>query len=352
MPDATEFMDARRSHYVAILDDLFDPTPFMTSERLLEFICALVRTGGLELGGIDPWYESQAFVDDVRNLSAMDLPPERFPEPEKTRQRLALLSYCHVTEMDLPYDLLANLLRLRLGMKYHIDPFRDLYKPGSRKKGLLSPSRPPSTSQKIKRIKELSAQAQRQDVGDALAEVNDASMRNAFYHSDYVLHTDKLQILKGYRLSKKGGGYTPIVPLDELDELLTNAFAFYQALFGLYERSRRLFTDFKNAFMPFDGYKSLMECVFDPEDRLIGFRIYWPNGSLSYYIRTKEACIAQNLTFERDGSINFMVGLYASKPGTFSPLVESGAEPNYAPRPGTDIRPHWPEDLKPYKLAS
>jgi hypothetical protein len=236
-------------------------------------------------------------------------------------------------------------------MKYHINPFHDLNKPRSRK-DLLSPSRPPSKSQKIKRIAELSGQAQRQNVGEALPEVNDASIRNAIYHSDYVLHADRLQILKGYRLSRKGSGYTPIVPLDELDELLTNAFAFYQALFGLYERCRRSFTDFKNAFMPFVGYKSLMECVFEPEDRLMGFRMYWPNGSLSTYIRTKEACIAENITFERDGSIGFMVGVYASKPGPFSPLVESDAEPNYPARPGTDIRPHWPYDLKPYKIES
>src|SRR5882762_223728 len=98
MADA-EYMDARRTHYANILNDLFDPTPFATLDRMFEFICALVRAGGLELGGIDPWYESQAFVDDVRNLSAMELPPERFPDSDKTRQRLALISYCHVTEM-------------------------------------------------------------------------------------------------------------------------------------------------------------------------------------------------------------------------------------------------------------
>jgi phospholipase C len=39
---------------------------------------------------------------------------------------------------------------------------------------------------------------------------------------------------------------------------------------------------------------------------------------------------AQNLTFERDGSINFMVGYLASRPGSFSPCVEADGIPVYA----------------------
>ncbi|MEK9138113.1 MAG: hypothetical protein AAB393_13390, partial [Bacteroidota bacterium] len=313
----------------------------------------LVRSGGIELLPLDPWYESKAFVDDLRNLSEIDLPLQRFPAPEKTRMRLALQSYCHVTEMDLPYDLLANLLRLRLGQKYLIDPFHDLWqRRPSKVSTLLTSPRPPSTGQKLRRITELAKQASMQRVADALAEVNDTSVRNAVYHSDYLLHDDALHMVKGSRYSPKQHCYTPRVPLDELEELISGAFAFHQALFGLYERCRRSFVDWKDAFLPYDGYKSILELLFDREDKLIGFRVYWPNGSLSEYSRTADACTGVNLVFERDGSINFMVGLYASRPGTFSPLVEHGASPEYAPRPGTSIRPHWPDDLKPYKLPS
>jgi hypothetical protein len=84
---------------------------------------------------------------------------------------------------------------------------------------------------------------------------------------------------------------------------------------------------------------------------LIGFRVYWPNGTTGEYARTKDACTGHNLSFDPDGSINFMVGLIASKRGPFSPLVEEGHEPTYATVPGTEIRPHWPADLKVYKLA-
>ena len=134
MPTA-EFLADRQKHYAHLLNDLFDPTPHMNTIRIFEFVCALVRAGGLELGGFDPWYESQAIIDDTRNLSQLDLPSDQFPEPMKTRIRLALLAYCTLTEMDLPYVLLANLLRLRIGEKYHLEPFHGLEQKRPTKKG-------------------------------------------------------------------------------------------------------------------------------------------------------------------------------------------------------------------------
>lgn len=351
--EPVDIFSSQIRHYADILNDLFDSRPFMRQDRLFEFICALVRSGGMQDSGWDPWYESQAVIEDLRNLSGLELPAERFPDPETTRVRLALLSYCHVTEMDLPYFLLANLLRLRLGHKYDFEPFADLTKPLGKKPGPFQKLKPPSPGQKIRRISELAKEAKLPGIGEALAEIYDGVIRNAVYHSDYVLHEKKMHLLKDYRLSKKKSYSTPAVDFDELDELITNAFAFYSALFTLYERCRRSFADFKNAFIPYDlHYKGLMELAFDNEDRVAGFRIYWPNGSLSEYSRTKDGCTGSNLEFNPDRSINFMVGLYASKPGTFSPLVEHDAQPTYPARPGTDIRPHWPQKLEVYKLPA
>src|ERR1700739_4852049 len=112
MPDSS-FLSDPQKHYAAVLNDLRAPRPIMNTIRIFEFVCTLVRAGGLELGGFDPWYESKAIIDDKRSLCERDLPPERFPEPLKTRIRLALLAYCTLTEMDLPYVIIANLLRLR-----------------------------------------------------------------------------------------------------------------------------------------------------------------------------------------------------------------------------------------------
>jgi len=93
-----------------------------------------------------------------------------------------------------------------------------------------------------------------------------------------------------------------------------------------------------------------LQLVLDGDGVLIGFRVYWPNGTTGEYARTKDACTGHNILFDPDGSINFMVGLYASKPGGFSPLVEVDAEPTYAYIPGSAFKPHWPNDLRPYKL--
>jgi hypothetical protein len=156
--------------------------------------------------------------------------------------------------------------------------------------------------------------------------------------------------LSDFRYSKKEHCNTQTVPFEELLELINGAFAFYSALLVLYKRALTLVKDFKNAFLPFDShYKGLLELVFEA-DSLIGFRAYWPNGMLSEYTRTSTGCTAQNISFNPDGSINFFVGLYASKRGAFSPLVEQDAEPIYAARPGTDIHPYWPAVLKTYKL--
>jgi hypothetical protein len=93
-----------------------------------------------------------------------------------------------------------------------------------------------------------------------------------------------------------------------------------------------------------------MEFVFSADDKLIGFRVHWPNAQLSEFLRTDGGCNGSNLGFDPDGSINFFVGLYATKPGAFSPLVERDADPNYPERPGTTVRPYWPEPLASYKL--
>jgi hypothetical protein len=117
---------------------------------------------------------------------------------------------------------------------------------------------------------------------------------------------------------------------------------------ALHRRARRQLSGLRNKLLPYDGnYKGLLELLFE-DDLLCGFRTYWPNGSNSEFTRTHAGCSGVNTTFEKDGSINFMVGLYASKRGAFSPLVEQDGAPRYTPAPGRAKAPHWPDDLKAY----
>jgi hypothetical protein len=188
-------------------------------------------------------------------------------------------------------------------------------------------------------------------IGEALIEIYDTTIRNAVYHSDYILHGQAMHLRSASRLSKKHGYYTPSVEYEELTPLINNALAFYSALFSLYNRCRRSFTDFKGKILPYDlYYKGLLEFLFDTEDVLVGFRVYWPNGVYGEYSRIEDSSGALNIRFDPDGSINFFVGVYASMPSKFSPLVENDAQPNYPPKPGVNKSPYWPKVLAGYQF--
>lgn len=342
---------SRIREYADVLNPLFWSDEFNNSDRLLEFVCTLVRAAGLQSTGWDAHQESLAFLDDLKRLSELDLPQDRFSDPELTKARMFLLSYCHATEMNVPYELLANLLRLRLGHKYAVDPFASV-RPGSKNnaKNVWGKRRPLTPEAKIKEIERLSVEAKLPEVGAALRGIHDSVIRNAVYHSDYVLHDGSMRLLSSYRKQRNENVRTQIVSFAELMEVINDAFAFYSALLSLYTRACCSFKGFHHTLLPFDfHYKGLLELTFNGKE-LTGFRTYWPNGSLSIYARTKEGCIAQNIRFEADGSINFMVGLFASVPGSFSPCVEKDGEPIYAEVPGTKLRPYWPKELKPYTL--
>jgi hypothetical protein len=212
---------------------------------------------------------------------------------------------------------------------------------------------PASPDKKIADLEALSLKAGLPDVGIAFRQIYDPVVRNAVYHSDYVVQDDSMRLLSGNWLLKKKGYYTPRIPFDELAELTGEAFAFHSALLALYNRACRSFTDFKNTFLPYDlHYKALLEITFEG-DIITGFRTYWPNGTVGAFIRTPTSqCLAQNIRFRREGSIDFMVGIIASKPGSFSPCVEIDGQPIYSMVPGTDLRPYWPDPLVGYKLPA
>ena len=240
MPDETvaeekydEPPSPRFSEFATILNSLFWMPEFNIADRLLEFVCTLVRAAGLENTGWDSYQESLVFLADLKRLWSLDLPAETFPDVTMTRVRLYLLSYAHVTEMNFPYELIANLLRLRLGKKYSINPFGHLEqvpKPKKGKPGFLQNRRPLSPETKIKEIEKLSAEAILPEVGAALRSVYDGVIRNAMFHSDYVLHDGSMRLLSTYRKSKAQNVMTKIVSFDELMEFVNDAFAFYSAL--------------------------------------------------------------------------------------------------------------------------
>jgi hypothetical protein len=348
--DETSAGLSRIRYYADILNPLFWHKDFSFVHRLFEWVCTLLRVTGLKDTGWDSYTESIALLEDFAQLQLIDLPSDKFPHPSNTRARLALISYSHLIEMDGPYELLTNLLRVRLGMKYHVHPLAHLNRIEG---GKNKPKRviAASPSKKIEYIQELAKQAEMPEVGAALKAIYDGVIRNAVFHSDYAIHNNSMRLLSSSRFSKKENMKTRIVTFDELAEVTNDAFAFHSALFQLWKRQLTLVTTFRGKILPYDDhYKGVLEFTYTG-DSLDGFRVYWPNGMVGSMTRDSDGrSSGQNTEFRSDGSLDFFVGLYASNPGSFSPLVEEGASPNYAEVPGTNKRPHWPDDLKLYEL--
>lgn len=344
---------SRMRHYADILNPLFWNDTFNRVDRMFEWACTMIRVSGLKDTGWDSYAESIEFLDDFTQLMALELPTDRFPHPENTRARLALIAYSHMIEMSVPYDLLANLLRLRMGMKYSMHPLAHLNKLRDTKiNGVkLQKVVPASPITKINEIEQMSLKAGIPEVGAALKGIYNSTIRNAVYHSDYAVHDSSMRLLSGNHYSKKERVNTPLIIFEELGEVTSEAFAFHSALLALWKRQRKLFIDFRRKILPYDDrYKGVIEFTFE-DDSLNGFRVYWPNGTVGVCARNADgSCLAQNIQFRPDGSIDFFVGMLASRPGAFSPCVELGQAPEYAPIPGTEQHPHWPTDLRPYAL--
>jgi hypothetical protein len=340
-------------YYADILCPFFWNDSFNRVDRLFEWACTMIRVTGIKDTGWDSYTESMALLEDLKQLMALELPKDRFPNPANTQARLAVIAYSHMIEMSVPYDLLANLLRLHMGMKYSTDPLAHLNKLRDTKLNGVKVKRvvPASPIAKINEIHKMATKAGAAEIGVALRGIYNSAIRNAVFHSDYAVHNDSLRLLSGSYLSKKEGVYTSLIAFDELGEITSEAFAFHSALLALWKRQRKLVIDFQGKILPYDDrYKGVIEFTFD-DDSLNGFRVYWPNGTVGVCTRDADGqSYAQNIQFEHDGSINFFVGILATRPGTFSPCVEIGREPEYAVVPGTDKRPHWPADLRPYAL--
>ena len=99
--------------------------------------------------------------------------------------------------------------------------------------------------------------------------IHDSVIRNAVAHSDYTLAHGEFRILKDYRRSTKKAYPSQVVSWEQLTELFTGAFAFYTALFSLYDRCIKSFDDFTNAFIPYDGHdKAVLQVLLHEDHRL------------------------------------------------------------------------------------
>jgi len=322
---------AIRDRYVKTLTPLFLPEDPI-SHDIVRYFASLLRIVGMEDAGWDPHLESRALFEDLNSLLQIDFPKNCFPASDLTTWRLGLLFYSHIVEMDAPYEVLTNLLRFRLGKGYSPNPYyMFLSEKEKNRNSRISPRR------KIKILREL-GNAAGIPVAELFDEFYNSDLRNAISHSDFTLTSENFRCRGG-----SGAWQAFSLPLARVNEVITKAKLFVGAFFGLDREARRIWGIHKHRAIPYDAtYKGLMEVLVDRDDLLCGFKVHWPNNSESVYRRTADGIEMTNCMLDlKNATIQLMVGLYARKPGTFSPLVEELQPPVYTALEGAGHIPGW-----------
>lgn len=324
-----------RSRYIPLMEPLFFPED-PTGPDIIRLFASLLRIVGMEDKGWDPYIESRGVLNDLNALMQIELPDEKFPQKFSTVWRLGLLFYNHIVEMDAPYEVLANLLRFRLGKGYSPNPFFDFLTESQKKRYRRTGLFP---KQKIDIIKQLANEA-KLAIGSIFDEFFRSDLRNSISHSDFILSDDN------FRCRGSNGINAFILSFEELNEVLTKAKVFIGTFFGLEREARRLWGTFAGRGMPYDPhYKGIMEVLIDDEGLMNGFKVHWPNASESVYRRTQNGIDMTNCMLDvNNATITLFVDLYARNPGTFSPLVEVDAQPVYTPLEGSNAELKWSSD--------
>lgn len=328
-----EEVDNVRKQYEASMWPIFLPDEPAKND-IVQYFSSLLRVVGMEDKGWDPYLESRGILEDFNAILQSEHSDEMFPDKNYTQWRMGLLMYSHIVEMDAPYEVITNLLRYHLGKGYSPNPFYMFLNNKQRKQFKRSGLYP---HQKIKIIKMLSKEAGL-PIGDIFDEFYDGALRNAISHSDYIL-TDKQ-----FRVRNGTGAFGAFsIPLEDLNIKITKAKTFISTFFSLDHAAREIWGSKKQQAIPYDpDYKGLMEILVDDIGLMCGFKVHWPNNSESVYRRTKEGVDMVNSMLDIENSrVEFMVGMYARKHGTFSPLVEHDGEPVYTVIEGTGEAPAW-----------
>jgi len=182
----------------------------------LSFLFAVLGiNSGMEDAGWQPIGETHALVNDLIGLI-------NAPLHSDTKVRLMLFLYCHITEADFLYHCLYNLLLTIEGQPPKMFSFLDLYRNGI----------PPSFSKKLSEIKKKASKNGFESIESILEEIVRSDIRNAFYHSDYILFENEMRL--------KHNGYQ-IVSFPEVIDLVDKAMSFFNFFFAQLVKARSSF---------------------------------------------------------------------------------------------------------------
>jgi hypothetical protein len=264
--------------------------------RPFDAICTLLRVAGLEDAGWDPFEESQEAMRDYN----WHLKAKSDELSDKSQWRVGLLMYCQACEMSAVHTTLANLLRVYLGQPYHLNPLGSL---GRADKKRMFKWYPPSAKVKWHKLREMAQSANKSDLVRLIDNVYNDAVRNAFSHSDYVITQDEFRWTEG--------GLPGHLPLQNLNNLIGNAFSFFGPFIGVRDRWLKLAAEMPRYHR---GPNFEVLELLKVDGKLNGFRVHFSNGVSARFQRSPEGVDLMNVTIQKDGTINFFVGpLYELK---------------------------------------
>lgn len=242
---------------ITILNNLFLKAK---SKDEFEYICALLRIRGMESNGWDPLEETQHLFKDIISLS-------QGPLRGDTQVRLLLFVYCHITEVDAIYCVLENMLRTIEGERCSISPFMHLYG----KKNAFD-SRPPSAKQVVKTLQEHAQKLGEKELSDLLGWMFNEQVRNAFYHSDYIIFKDEFRSREGN--FNTNNVITKSMKINELIELINRGLNFFQNFMSVYYEHILSYKESKiiNGRIGAGGGYESVELLIDDNSGVCGFK--------------------------------------------------------------------------------
>jgi hypothetical protein len=257
--------------------------------RPFDTICTLLRVAGIQDAGWDPFEESaQAFEDYNWHFHAQS---EELSE--KSPWRVGLLMYCHACEMSAVHDMLANILRIHVNRPYHFNPLGSLGR-ANKQRGFI----PPSAKGKWEEICSMAEQAKRTDLVRLIGNVYNDMVRNAFSHSDYIIGE------KYFRWTESG--LPGQIPLEDLNNLISNSFSFFSIFMEIRERWRGFVAKMPryHRWPNFEVFE-----ILKTDGKVDGFQVHFSNGNSARFRREPEGVVdLMNMIPQPDGVFSFNVG--------------------------------------------
>lgn len=244
----------------------------------------------------DEFVESQRTIKAFERLLSIGKKKLNKSQYQIVEDRVMIFLYCHFIEMPSFYHIIANLLRLNNGSDYTIDPFNSAEK---RRKLKSVFDRQPVLYPKDK-LRIISKLDTKKLIYPLLKDIYNDQIRNAFFHSDFVLTNSE------FRIPSKVIGC--VIPLAEVRLTIQKSIIFYEYLIRYVEDYKKLYYSLEGKEL--DLYKPYGEKLkFLYKDKsLIGFEVTRPNNTNSRYTRTEKGTEATNLHFTNKGEVGFFVG--------------------------------------------